>query len=155
MFPEEYGSLFNVSKCTDIPLVPMWSIQAEGEECGGPWGIYGECGEGLECRQDHCPPGEQDLECYHHYLTGQPVPDLLTLLLTIPKFLPHTRQLSSLTLPSLHIGRSLTPVDYVVRERRDSHSWLSPGRSLSGNRWFPQSMGVTNGRDYFLYIERG
>ncbi|KAK3879182.1 hypothetical protein Pcinc_016225 [Petrolisthes cinctipes] len=41
----------------------------EGDDCGGPWGIYGECGTGLECRQDHCPPGEQDLECYHHYLT--------------------------------------------------------------------------------------
>lgn len=85
MIPEEYGSLFNFHKCTDIPLVPMWSIQAKGEECGGPWGIYGECGEGLECRQDHCPPGEQDLECYHHYLTGQPVLALnLTLLLTLP-----------------------------------------------------------------------
>ncbi|KAK7002513.1 hypothetical protein SK128_017855 [Halocaridina rubra] len=42
---------------------------AVGEECGGPWGIYGECGSGLECHQDSCPPNTSDADCYLYYLT--------------------------------------------------------------------------------------
>ncbi|CAL4109414.1 unnamed protein product, partial [Meganyctiphanes norvegica] len=40
-----------------------------GEECGGPWGIFGTCGEGLECHQDTCPTDVDDAECYLYYLT--------------------------------------------------------------------------------------
>ncbi|XP_042223644.1 neuroparsin-A-like [Homarus americanus] len=40
-----------------------------GEECGGPWHIYGDCGSGLECHQETCPPDIADAECYLHYLT--------------------------------------------------------------------------------------
>ncbi|XP_066947422.1 single insulin-like growth factor-binding domain protein-2 [Macrobrachium rosenbergii] len=42
---------------------------ALGEECGGPWGIYGECGTGLECHQESCPPDTSDADCYLYYLT--------------------------------------------------------------------------------------
>ena len=32
-------------------------LQSVGEECGGPWNAYGNCGYGLTCRKDprECP----------------------------------------------------------------------------------------------------
>ncbi|XP_045592587.1 venom protein 302 [Procambarus clarkii] len=40
-----------------------------GEECGGPWNIYGDCGTGLECHQDPCPTTTADTDCFLFYLT--------------------------------------------------------------------------------------
>ncbi|XP_071517033.1 single insulin-like growth factor-binding domain protein-1 isoform X2 [Panulirus ornatus] len=40
-----------------------------GETCGGPWGIYGDCGVGFECHQDPCSQDADDSECYLYYLT--------------------------------------------------------------------------------------
>ncbi|XP_053630488.1 venom protein 302 [Cherax quadricarinatus] len=40
-----------------------------GEECGGPWNIYGDCGTSLECHQESCPLDTDDADCFLYYLT--------------------------------------------------------------------------------------
>lgn len=57
-----------------LPLLSLSLPQALGEACGGPWGIYGDCGVGLECHQEPCSPDTEDSECYLYYLTGQSCP---------------------------------------------------------------------------------
>ncbi|KAL7638945.1 UNVERIFIED_CONTAM: hypothetical protein RMT77_010479 [Armadillidium vulgare] len=40
-----------------------------GEHCGGPWGLFGNCGEGLECKQGRCPDTVNEVQCYMYHLT--------------------------------------------------------------------------------------
>nr|API81345.1 venom toxin [Hemiscorpius lepturus] len=48
--PEEcaLGQTFDACGCCKV------CFKTEGEDCGGPWKVYGKCGEGLTCaKPDH------------------------------------------------------------------------------------------------------
>ncbi|XP_047471570.1 neuroparsin-A-like [Penaeus chinensis] len=57
------GTAKDMCKCCSVCAGDL------GEDCGGPWGIYGDCGAGLECHQETCPEDKEDAECFLYYLT--------------------------------------------------------------------------------------
>jgi len=46
-----YGNTRSICGCCDE------CAKGPGEQCGGPWGAYGTCSQGLECQLNHNIPG--------------------------------------------------------------------------------------------------